>query len=203
MALPPVSKRCLGAQAASGYVSCDATAGTFWLSPEQAAVLADENSPVLMTGGFYSLTAIFADEPKLTEAFKTGKSLGWGDRCNCLFCGVERFFRPGYKGHLVSEWLPALDGVVAKLERGAKAADVGCGRGNSGSITFGAVLTFTAGFHGIATGLAAIAVVVAWGAIVLRRGAPVTRSELAMTIGATAILVAALSWSHIEHWILG
>lgn len=121
----------LAAQAASDYVSCDAATGTFWLSPEQAAVFADEESPVLMTGGFYSLSAVFADEPKLTEAFKSGKGLGWGDRCNCLFCGVERFFRPGYKGHLVGEWLPALDGVVAKLERGAKVADVGCGHGAS------------------------------------------------------------------------
>lgn len=121
----------LGAQAASGYVSYDAAAGTFWLSPEQAAVFADEDSPVLMTGGFFSLAAVFADEPKLTEAFKSGQGLGWGDRCNCLFCGVERFFRPGYKGHLVSEWLPALEGVVARLERGAKVADVGCGHGAS------------------------------------------------------------------------
>ncbi len=68
---------------------------------------------------------------------------------------------------------------------------------------FGAVLTFTAGFHGIATGLASFAAVVAWRAIVLRRGAPVTRGESAVTIGATAILIAALSWSHIEHWIMG
>jgi hypothetical protein len=98
----------LGAQAASSYVSCDAAAGTFWLSPEQAAVFSDDDSPVLMAGGFFSLAAVFADEPKLTEAFKSGQGLGWEDRCNCLFCGVERFFRPGYKGHLVSEWLPAL-----------------------------------------------------------------------------------------------
>jgi SAM-dependent methyltransferase len=121
----------LATQAASGYVSYDYTAGTYWLTPEQAAVFAHEESPVLMTGGFYSLAAVFADEPKLTEAFKTGTGLGWGDRCNCLFCGVERFFRPGYKGHLVSEWLPSLEGVVAKLERGAKVADVGCGHGAS------------------------------------------------------------------------
>ena len=107
------------------------TASSFWLSPEQAAVFADEESPVLMTGGFLSLAAVFADEPKLTEAFKSGKGLGWGDRCSCLFCGVERFFRPGYKGHLVSDWLPALDGVVTKLTRGAKVADVGCGHGAS------------------------------------------------------------------------
>jgi SAM-dependent methyltransferase len=84
-----------------------------------------------MTGGFCSLSAVFADEPKLTEAFKTGSGVGWGDHCNCLFCGTERFFRPGYKAHLVSDWLPALDGVVEKLERGAKVADLGCGHGVS------------------------------------------------------------------------
>jgi ubiquinone/menaquinone biosynthesis C-methylase UbiE len=121
----------LAAQAASGFVTYDAAAGTFALSPEQAAVFADEESAVNMTGGFYSLAAVFADEPKLTQAFRTGKGVGWGDHCNCLFCGVERFFRPGYKAHLLGEWLPALDGVVAKLERGAKVADVGCGHGAS------------------------------------------------------------------------
>ena len=72
-----------------------------------------------------------ADEPRLAEAFKTGKGVGWGEYCNCLFCGVERFFRSGYKAHLVADWLPALDGVVAKLERGARVADVGCGHGVS------------------------------------------------------------------------
>jgi SAM-dependent methyltransferase len=121
----------LSAQAASGFVSYDADAETFTLSPEQAAVFADGESSVNMTGGFYSLAAVFADEPKLMQAFKTGKGVGWGEHCNCLFCGVERFFRPGYKAHLVAEWLPALDGVVAKLERGARVADVGCGHGAS------------------------------------------------------------------------
>jgi SAM-dependent methyltransferase len=121
----------LCAQAASGFVTYDAEAQTFVLSPEQAAVFADEESPVNMTGGFYSLAAVFADEPKLTQAFQTGRGVGWGEHCNCLFCGVERFFRPGYKAHLVAEWLPALDGVLAKLKRGAKVADVGCGHGAS------------------------------------------------------------------------
>jgi ubiquinone/menaquinone biosynthesis C-methylase UbiE len=121
----------LASQAASGFVTYDAAAGRFTLSPEQAAVFADEDSPVNMTGGFYSLAAVYADEPDLTEAFKSGKGVGWGNRCNCLFCGVERFFRPGYKGNLLAAWLPALDGVVAKLERGAKVADVGCGHGAS------------------------------------------------------------------------
>jgi len=86
---------------------------------------------VFMTGGFQSLAAVFADEPKLIQAFRTGRGVGWGDHCNCLFCGVERFFRPGYKAHLVTEWLPSLEGVSGKLQRGAKVADVGCGHGAS------------------------------------------------------------------------
>ena len=101
----------------------------FSMSPEQAAVFADEDSPVFVAGGFSFLSAVYNDEPKLAEAFKSGKGLHWGEHCNCLFCGVERFFRPGYRAHLVAEWLPALDGVVEKLERGAKVADVGCGHG--------------------------------------------------------------------------
>jgi SAM-dependent methyltransferase len=121
----------LSAQAASGFVGYNAGEGTFSMSREQAAVFADEESPVYVTGGFHLLSSIYADEPKLAEAFRTGKGVGWGDHCNCLFCGVERFFRPGYRAHLVAEWLPSLDGVVAKLERGAKVADVGCGHGAS------------------------------------------------------------------------
>ena len=121
----------LASMAASGFVTFDAKTEKFVLTPEQAAVFADEDSPFCMTGGFYSLSAVYADEWKLTEAFQTGKGVGWAEHCNCLFCGVERFFRPGYKAHLVANWLPALDGVVEKLERGARVADVGCGHGAS------------------------------------------------------------------------
>lgn len=124
----------LAAQAASGFVTFDAPADAFSLSPEQEAVFADEESAVNMTGGFLSLFAVFADEPKLEQAFRSGAGVGWGDRCNCLFCGTERFFRPGYKSHLVAEWLPSLDGMVERLERGAKVADVGCGHGASTAI---------------------------------------------------------------------
>nr|WP_284282295.1 class I SAM-dependent methyltransferase [Bradyrhizobium liaoningense] len=101
------------------------------MTPEQKAVFADENSPVAMVGGFSLLPAVYHDEPRLAEAFKTGKGLRWSDHCNCMSCGVDRFFRPGYRAHLIAEWLPALDGVVEKLERGAKVADVGCGHGFS------------------------------------------------------------------------
>ena len=121
----------LSSQAASGFVDYDAETGRFTLSPEQAAVFADDDSPFLSTGGFHSLAAVYADEPKLEEAFRNGTGVAWAGHCNCLFCGVERFFRPGYRAHLLAEWLPALDGVVEKLERGAKVADVGCGHGSS------------------------------------------------------------------------
>lgn len=128
---PRYIREWLSSMAASGFVTYHAADNTFSMSPEQAAVLADDESVVNMTGGFYSLAAVFADEPRLTEAFKNGRGIGWGEHCNCLFCGTERFFRPGYKGSLVAEWLPALDGVVAKLGKGARVADVGCGHGAS------------------------------------------------------------------------
>ena len=99
--------------------------------PEQALALADEDSPVFLGAVGNMVAAAFLDEPKVSDAFKTGKGVGWNRRSECLFCGTARFFRTGYKHHLVQEWLPALDGVVEKLKRGAKVADVGCGHGVS------------------------------------------------------------------------
>jgi SAM-dependent methyltransferase len=119
------------AQAGSGYINFDGASGTFSMSPEQQAVFADPDSSTCMTGGFYAITSMFIDEPKVCRAFQTGEGLAWGDHSECLFCGTEKFFRPGYMGKLVSEWLPSLDGVVEKLERGANVADVGCGHGAS------------------------------------------------------------------------
>lgn len=121
----------LASQTSSGFVTYDADTDRYFLTPEQAAVFADEDSPVAMTGGFHSLAAVYDSRPKLEAAFRNGHGIRWGDHCNCLFCGVERFYRPGYKANLVAEWLPALDGVVDKLKRGAKVADVGCGHGAS------------------------------------------------------------------------
>lgn len=121
----------LSAQAASGFITFDPGTQKFSLSPEQAAVLGDDDSAVNMIGGFQALVATYADRPKLAEAFRSGKGVCWTEHCNCLFCGTDRFFRPGYKANLLSTWLPALDGVVEKLERGARVADVGCGHGSS------------------------------------------------------------------------
>ena len=115
------------AQAGSGYIDHLEETGKFGMNPEQAAVFANDDSPTCMTGGYYGIGAMYLDEPKITHAFHTGEGVGWGDHSECLFCGTEKFFRPGYMANLVGEWLPALDGVTAKLEAGAKVADVGCG----------------------------------------------------------------------------
>ncbi len=106
----------LASQAASGYVEYDAASGKFSMLPEQAMALADQDSLVFLGAVGNVIAAAFLDEPKITEAFKTGKGVGWNRRSECLFCGTARFFRTGYMHHLVQEWLPALDGVVDKLE---------------------------------------------------------------------------------------
>jgi SAM-dependent methyltransferase len=121
----------LAAQAASGYVEYDSPTSTYTLPPEQAFALADESSPAYLPGAFRIAAALFRDEPKLIESFRTGSGLGWHQHDTDLFVGTEKFFRPNYAANLVSSWLPALDGVVEKLEAGAKVADVGCGHGAS------------------------------------------------------------------------
>ena len=118
-------------QTASGYLEYDADSGRFTLPPEQAMVFAESDSPVYLQGAF-DLAAVMMENQALVEpAFRTGQGVGWGDQSQCLFCTVGRFFRPNYHNSLVQSWLPALDGVTAKLERGASVADVGCGHGFS------------------------------------------------------------------------
>ena len=121
----------LAAQAAAGYVEYQPEAGTYAMTAEQALALAEEQSPAFVPGAFEVIASIFKDEPKVSEAFRTGGGVGWHEHSPCLFRGTERFFRAGYAAHLVADWLPALTGVREKLERGAQVADVGCGHGAS------------------------------------------------------------------------
>ncbi|MGB6431412.1 MAG: class I SAM-dependent methyltransferase [Candidatus Acidiferrales bacterium] len=121
----------LSSQAAGGYVTYDKVTGRFSLTEEQVFALADENSPAFLPGAFQVALAATRSVDKITEAFKTGKGVGWHEHDPELFVGTERFFRPGYAANLTASWIPALEGVEAKLKRGARVADVGCGHGAS------------------------------------------------------------------------
>jgi 2-polyprenyl-3-methyl-5-hydroxy-6-metoxy-1,4-benzoquinol methylase len=121
----------LKANAASKYVDYDAATDTYSLNPEQAFALAEENTALDLPGFHYMLASLMRDEDKLAEAFRQGRGFGWHEHDKDLFVGCERFFRPTYLMHLVTEWIPALTGVEAKLKAGAKVADIGCGHGAS------------------------------------------------------------------------
>ena len=129
---PRIIREWLAAQAAGGIVTYNPADGEYSLPPEQAMALTDQNSPAYIAGGYQILAGLFKDEEKIVQAFKTGKGLGWGDHHHYLFQGTERFFKPNYVANLVASWIPALDGVEAKLKNGGcKVADVGCGHGAS------------------------------------------------------------------------
>jgi ubiquinone/menaquinone biosynthesis C-methylase UbiE len=121
----------LSSQAAGGYVSYDEKANKFYLSAEQAFTLATEDSPAYLPGAFELALASLEAVPRITESFRNGAGMGWHEHADGVFHGCEKFFRPGYAANLVASWIPALDGVQTKLEKGAKVADVGCGKGSS------------------------------------------------------------------------
>jgi SAM-dependent methyltransferase len=121
----------LGNQGAGGYVQFDAASGKWALSPEQALCLADPHGPVDLPGAYNIVEATFHALERTLTNFKTGNGMEWGEHHPCLFHGTERFFRAGYNANLIAAWLPALDGAMDKLKRGAKVADIGCGHGAS------------------------------------------------------------------------
>ena len=121
----------LSQQAASGYLEYAPATGKFTLPPEQAMVFAEPDSPVYLQAAFDMVAVMLENQALVEPAFRSGKGVGWGDQSQCLFCTTGRFFRTGYHHNLVASWLPALDGVMSKLERGATVADVGCGHGFS------------------------------------------------------------------------
>ncbi len=128
---PRYVREWLNAQAAGGYVSYHSPGDTYELTPEQAAVLADEDSPLFIPPAWQVPASMWFDEDKALEAFRTGKGVAWGEHDDRLQCGSAAFYRNGYRASLVPQWLPALDGVVERLEAGIVVADVGCGHGHS------------------------------------------------------------------------
>jgi 2-polyprenyl-3-methyl-5-hydroxy-6-metoxy-1,4-benzoquinol methylase len=118
-------------QAAGGLVELDHATGTYALSPEAAATLADDSSAVFVARGMNAFLSLAMDHDKIADAFRGDGALAWTDHDPCLFKGTEWFFRTGYRAFLPGEWIPALDGVDEKLRAGAAVADVGCGHGAS------------------------------------------------------------------------
>jgi len=121
----------LNANASGQLVQYDAVKGTYFMTPEQAMALATDDSPIHLPGFYHLVAAVMKDEEKLTEIYRTGKGMGWHEHEKGLFEGTERFFRPTYLANLVANWIPALEGVEAKLKAGARVADIGCGHGAS------------------------------------------------------------------------
>lgn len=128
---PKYLREWLGSVAAAGYVQFDPANETFELTPEAALIFTREGQPMCMQGFIQAVVAQYEMHEKAVETFRTGEGRPWSDHSQCLFCGTDRFFRPGYAANLVPNWLPALDGVTGKLAAGAKVADIGCGYGSS------------------------------------------------------------------------
>jgi SAM-dependent methyltransferase len=133
---PRLVREWLDANAAAGYL--EPADGGYRLPPEQAMALANEDSPVFVAPGTNVVASCFIDIEKLLDAFRGDGGVAWSEHHHRMFHGVEKFFRPGYKAHLTTSWLPAMEGMVAKLEAGAKVADVGCGHGASTIVMAGA-----------------------------------------------------------------
>ena len=121
----------LNAHAAAGYVDYHAEDGTYSLSPEQSLLFAEEGGPAFVVGAFQAATGAGASRPVLERAFRTGEGVPWHEHDHQVFHGTERFYRSGYVGNLVSNWIPSITGAQQSLTKGGRVADIGCGHGAS------------------------------------------------------------------------
>jgi SAM-dependent methyltransferase len=121
----------LGSQVAGGYLDYHEESETYELPAEHVAVLADEDSPAFLPPAFEIPASMWFDQERTLDDFRTGAGIPWGEHDHRLYCGIAAIYGNAYRASLVPEWLPALDGVVEKLRRGARVADVGCGHGLS------------------------------------------------------------------------
>ena len=128
----------LSSQYTSGMIDYDDTTDKFSLTPEQEMVLVNRDSPVYLGGSWYGVASMYHGIDAITRSMQTGEGVAWGDQCSCLFCSTAEFYRPAYQNALLSEWIPALEGVHLKLESGANTLDIGCGYGHSTAILAGA-----------------------------------------------------------------
>ncbi|WP_329199042.1 MULTISPECIES: class I SAM-dependent methyltransferase [unclassified Streptomyces] len=128
---PRYAEEWLHAQLSAGYVERDADAGTYALPAAHVPVLADPGAVTFAAGFFTALKALYATEDLLVDAYRTGDGVGWAEHDPALDTGMGSFFQPAYEHRLVPDWLPALEGVTAKLAAGGTVADVGCGVGHT------------------------------------------------------------------------
>jgi 2-polyprenyl-3-methyl-5-hydroxy-6-metoxy-1,4-benzoquinol methylase len=135
---PRLTREWLDTQAGAGLIDFDAAKDTYALSSEAAMALADDASPVFVARAMHAFASLMIDVPKVVAAFRGDGGIPWGDHHHCLFSGTEWFFRTGYRAFLTTAWIPALDGVEARLKSGARIADVGCGHGASSVVMAGA-----------------------------------------------------------------
>ena len=126
---PRLVREWLDGQSAAGLAQYEPSTDTYTLSPEAAKALADEDSPVFMARAINVFASFYRDMEKIKSAFKGKGAMAWGEHDPTLFKGTEWLFGTGYRAFLPTEWIPALDGVERKLEKGATVADIGCGRG--------------------------------------------------------------------------
>lgn len=121
----------LSANAIAGYVDYDENTDKFTLNEEQATVFSREGKPTCLQGFFENIVSQYETHEKAVETFRSGKGRPWSEQSKCCFCSTDRIFRPGYNANLIENWIPALNGVEARLKTGGKIADIGCGHGSS------------------------------------------------------------------------